>query len=120
MSDEWLSRLNSAMRRAKAKGVTQTEIAQKIGIKQPTLANWLAGRKEPSLAMIDRVSVALDITTIWLLHGEGVVQLNSAQYEKLKMFLTLGAELTPQITIDNQLISQEDTNKEKKQYAKMY
>ena len=39
----------------KEEGLNQVKLAEKVGVKQNTISNWLSGKKEPS------------ITSLWLL-----------------------------------------------------
>ena len=45
----------------KNSGLSQTEIAKKLGIKQPTIAQYLSGRAMPSLDTFANLCVLLDI-----------------------------------------------------------
>jgi predicted transcriptional regulator len=42
------------------RGLTQEELAEKVGTKQPSIARLESGRSEPSLAFLRRVVEALD------------------------------------------------------------
>jgi len=47
-------------RRMAACGVTQVELAERLGIAQPSVSAIIRGRREPGLGVIDRVAQALD------------------------------------------------------------
>ena len=49
------------MREIKNSGLSQTEIAKRLGIKQPTIAQYLSGRAMPSLDTFANLCVLLDI-----------------------------------------------------------
>lgn len=85
---EWIRRLGLALLDAKSRGITQAEIAHKIGVQQSTVANWKAGRKEPSFEMINKLCSALDISETWLLHGSNLIEIDEETrflLEKLKV-----------------------------------
>jgi len=46
------------------RGLTQAQLAKKIGIEQPTIARIESGRSLPSIAMIQRITKAWDMTFI--------------------------------------------------------
>ena len=54
-------------RRRKALGLTQVEIADRLGVSQPSYAQVESGRREPSLGLIQRVAAALEIEPAELL-----------------------------------------------------
>jgi transcriptional regulator with XRE-family HTH domain len=45
-----------------AAGLTQAELAARVGTKQPAIARLETGTKEPSLGMLTRLAKALDVT----------------------------------------------------------
>ena len=49
------------MREIKNSGLSQTEIAKRLGIKQPTIAQYISGRAMPSLDTFANLCVLLDI-----------------------------------------------------------
>ena len=44
------------------KGFTQQELADKIGIEQAMISQWLIGFRNPSLASLKKIAAALDIS----------------------------------------------------------
>lgn len=85
---EWIRRLSLALLDAKSRGMTQADIAHKIGVQQSTVANWKAGRKEPGFEMINKLCSALDISETWLLHGSNLIEIDEETrflLEKLKV-----------------------------------
>lgn len=46
----------------KSKGLTQNELASKIGIQQPAVAMWETGRSLPRLDILKKISVVLGVT----------------------------------------------------------
>lgn len=51
-------------------GMTQTEIACKVGIKQPTIGQYLSGRAMPSLETFANLCKVLDVDTNYILCQE--------------------------------------------------
>ena len=51
-------------------GMTQTELADKVGIKQPTIGQYLSGRAMPSLDTFANLCKALDVDTNYILCQE--------------------------------------------------
>jgi DNA-binding Xre family transcriptional regulator len=45
------------------KGLTQIELANKVGISQATLSNYITGRNMPGFYIIDKLARALDCST---------------------------------------------------------
>ena len=58
-SEEIRQRLADAIRQS---GMTQTEIACKVGIKQPTIGQYLSGRAMPSLETFANLCKVLDVS----------------------------------------------------------
>ena len=46
---------------------TQTEMAERLGVTQRTIANWEAGDRNPDLEMLAKISSEYDVTTDYLL-----------------------------------------------------
>lgn len=64
-----------------SKGLTQADVAERVGVTQPTLAAWeLPQRREdPRRGEILQLAKALDVNAGWLLTGEGNPNLTKAQ-----------------------------------------
>ncbi len=58
---------------------TQEELAERIGARGATVANWESGRAEPRLRMIPRLAEALGITT-----AEVIAAVKETQREKAR------------------------------------
>ncbi|WP_317394695.1 helix-turn-helix transcriptional regulator [Faecalicoccus pleomorphus] len=43
------------------KGITQNQIAEKIGISQPTYAQWENGKRKPKLETLKKIADALEV-----------------------------------------------------------
>ena len=51
----------------KQSGLSQTEIAKRLGIKQPTVGQYLSGRAMPALDTIANLSEILDLDPAYIL-----------------------------------------------------
>lgn len=66
-------RLRDAVQRA---GVTQAWLAARYNaisgaaVGSPTISRWIAGDREPTLAAIEVLAVALDVRAAWLAFGD--------------------------------------------------
>jgi len=75
-----MNKLGSRIRAArKEAGMTQVELAQKVGIAQPTLSNLEKGNYVGTSSMID-IAIALGVRPEWLATGKGD---RKAQNERL-------------------------------------
>lgn len=54
----------------KKHGLSQTELAERVNVSQPTIANWERGGHTPRPDALARISDVLSIDTTWLLSGE--------------------------------------------------
>ena len=54
----------------KLEGLTQQELAEKLGVSQNAIHNWETGKREPSIEMIRQIANALNTTPDVLLWGE--------------------------------------------------
>ena len=61
-------RLATARERA---GLSQTDLAHKLGVKESTLIAWEEDRKEPRANRLSTLAGMLGISLSWLLTGEG-------------------------------------------------
>ena len=64
------------------KGLTQQELADKIGVTDRAISNWENGRRLPDLSLIKVVASELDISVAELLNGR---KLNKEELEELKI-----------------------------------
>ncbi|KXT83509.1 transcriptional regulator, Cro/CI family [Streptococcus oralis] len=48
------------------KGLTQTELGEKVGVKQSTFTNWENGKREPSFENLIKLADLLDVSLDWL------------------------------------------------------
>lgn len=82
-------------------GLSQGDLAERIGVQNYTIGNWERGRAEPSAELIVKLADALGVTADELLgrenYGTGVVEINgekltSAESNFLAAFRKLDAE----------------------------
>ena len=52
-------------------GLSQRDLSKEIFIAQPTIANWEAGRREPSFNKLIKIAEYFDVTTDYLLGRAG-------------------------------------------------
>ena len=52
------------------KGLTQTELGEKVGVKQNTFTNWEKGKREPSFENLIKLADLLEVTLDWLFGRE--------------------------------------------------
>ena len=70
------------------KGLTQSELAEKINVTDKAVSKWETGRGYPDVSLIEPLSSALGVSVIELFAGEGVVNTNkSANMAKLKLYV---------------------------------
>lgn len=63
--------IGSRIREArKSRGISQKELAERVNVSQPTVANWEAGAHDPRQLMLARVAEALTVSRGWLASGE--------------------------------------------------
>jgi len=64
MSIQFINRLKSIM---KERGITQTELAKRTGIRQSSISDWLNDRYEPKQDKVYIIAKALNVSPAWLL-----------------------------------------------------
>lgn len=50
-------------------GLTQKQVAEKLGVVESCYANWEQGRTEPSISMLRNLSIILNVSIDDLIHG---------------------------------------------------
>ena len=103
----------------KEKGLTQEELAEKLGVTNKAVSKWETGRGMPDLAIIQDLSKVLGITVSTLLNGEEskeeelVIKLlkiieNLKQYFKQLCFVIIGLLISniPQILEEEKIIQE--------------
>ena len=71
----------------KAKGLTQQEFADLLGIKRGTLANYEIGRNEPIDAVISLICEKFDVNEEWLKTGRGPMFSEISRDEEIARFV---------------------------------
>ena len=66
--------------------LTQQELADKIGMKRNTIANYETNRNEPSNAVISLICKEFNVNEIWLRTGEGEMFTEETKDEQLSYF----------------------------------
>ena len=79
MEQEKIGKLIAIKR--KEKGLTQEELAEKLGVTNKAVSKWETGRGMPDLSMFKLLCDNLDITYNELLNGERIDEINSS-YEQ--------------------------------------
>ena len=51
-------------------GLTQLELAARLGASRPTVAHYLNGDSVPDAYALARLGIILDVSTDWLLYGD--------------------------------------------------
>lgn len=54
----------------RARGLNQGALADKLGVSQPTVANWESGIHDPRQLMLAKIAKALEVSLGWLASGE--------------------------------------------------
>ena len=53
------------------KGVSQGELARRLGVSQPTISDWENGKTDPAVENMRTLAVELDVWFEWLATGRG-------------------------------------------------
>lgn len=78
-------RINECMRET---GLGQTDIARHLGIKQPSVANWLNGKTKKLVGMnLNRAAELFGVNPEWLDSGRGPKRIQSADLDVPEEFL---------------------------------
>lgn len=82
----------------KAKGLTQTELADKIGVTDKAVSRWERGRGFPDISLLEPLAGALDVSILELMHAQrqGTASLTEADAAELM-------RCAEQITKENQV-----------------
>ena len=52
-------------------GLTQGQLAKRLGVKKVTIANWEDDRSEPRSNRLQMLAGVLNVSLVWLMTGEG-------------------------------------------------
>lgn len=65
-----ISTIGARIRRARKDiGLNQSELAERVGVSQPTVANWESGIHDPRRLMLAKLSETLSVPLAWLSQG---------------------------------------------------
>lgn len=70
----------------KSEGLTQQKFADRLGIKQNTVATYEMGRNTPIDAIVTSICREFGINENWLRHGIGEMKAETTQRQKLTRF----------------------------------
>lgn len=73
----------------KAKGLTQEQLGEKLGVSNKTISRWENGNYMPDLSLLEPLSKELDITLNELLAGETVEKEKVIEYSEKNIISTL-------------------------------
>lgn len=78
----------------KAKGLTQIEFADALGVSRSNIASYETGKNELSGAVISLICKTFSVSEVWLRTGEGNMFSENAREEEIAAFMgdTLAAE----------------------------
>ena len=70
------------------KKLTQTELAEKIGVSSKTISKWETGKGLPDITLLQPLAQALSVSVIELMNGEHIINRNiSANMLRCKFFV---------------------------------
>lgn len=61
-----------------AKGLTQTELAEKIGVSSKAVSKWETSKGLPDISLIEPLSSALGVSVVELMSGDTVINKNTS------------------------------------------
>ncbi len=68
----------------KYKGLSQDELAKRIGVAQQNIARWEKGERIPGAKNLIKISKALDVSIDWILTGESSFMVKDGKKSKEK------------------------------------
>ena len=89
-----------------AAGLSQTQLAARVGVRLKTLQNWESDRSEPRANRLQMLAGVLNVSIIWLLSGvgEGAQRPEEAPPEDAADLAAMAAELRDLRALQLQLI----------------
>ncbi|MEO0822952.1 MAG: helix-turn-helix transcriptional regulator [Pseudomonadota bacterium] len=78
-----------------SQGLTQSQLARRLGLRVDTVRNWEADRSEPRANRVQMLAGFLNVSMVWLMTGEGdgAPQFDSAPVQEAGEFGAVLAEL---------------------------
>jgi len=82
MTESWIPRVREWMENS---GTSQGDLARALDCTRGAVGHYLAGRRQPTLAQLERIAVAIGVHPAWLLYGIGPsrVEEDAAPYNNL-------------------------------------
>lgn len=99
-------------------GLNQVDLARKIGVSQPAVANWESGVHDPRRLMLVKIADALQVSADWL--ASGARSLVEADKHPAAAYLRRPVQHTPVISFDNAARLFEDPNADPHAVAEDY
>lgn len=81
--DSWRARARAAM---KARGLTYKKLAAKVGVSTGSIGHYMTGETTPSVAVLLRMSEALDIPLSELMDDNGLAARDNNERELLRIW----------------------------------
>ena len=91
-------RLRTAMSRV---NVSQSELAERVGLTQPQINNYLSGKSTPRTLVRQRLAYELNIRYHWLCWDEGKAEYEGSKYPVEDFWLSFSERLSYLIWKDN-------------------
>lgn len=66
----------------KVKGLTQTQLGEKLGVTDKTISKWEQGRSIPNVSYLQKLGKVLEVSATELLNGEKIKNANSKDIDK--------------------------------------
>lgn len=79
--------MNNIKTARKAKGLTQVELAQKVGVTQGNLSAWETGRWEPEMDALKKLCEVLECSADFLLGQEALAKTRAASIISIFIWL---------------------------------
>ncbi len=101
MTESWIPRVREWMENS---GTSQGDLARALECTRGAVGHYLAGRRQPTLAQLERIAIAIGVHPAWLLYGIGPSQVEeeAAPYRHLPrpesglpLLFEVGTEVPP-------------------------
>lgn len=85
----------------RARGFSQEQLAQIIGVKKATISRYENGNREPRNEQLKAIATALDVTVAWLQGYETFGELHSISSQNLDAVCSCIQSLYPELTYED-------------------
>lgn len=92
MKESLINRLNEIMAHY---GLTQTQFADRISVKQPNLSAILKGERACGIGIINKILLSFDISKDWLLTGKGEMLRSESEPDEIALAAVHTVPLVP-------------------------